>query len=143
MAAKKYVFIMMLSLLIISGCGVSNSTKPTNILNLDKEVFEKGSKVAKYYSEVLDENSDNDIDDDILKWYNEKLESEEYESDEEALFFQELYVIALTIGNYEISSLNTNLAGQIKILKVKRAKSRKELENLKIDLEFPLNNINK
>lgn len=87
---KKWVYALML-LSVLAGC---SNTAATNKANLDDEVFEKGTKLVQYtYMEVVDEEVPEEELKEILKWFSDKLESGEYASEEEELFFAKMELI--------------------------------------------------
>jgi|SRR5699024_17577 len=107
---KKWIYVLIILLLVVAGCSKSAST---NKANLDEEVFEKGTKLVQYtYMEVNDEDVPEEELKELLKWYSNKVELEEYASEEEELFFSKLYLIKLNQKISSIQSLNDKLSGK-------------------------------
>lgn len=107
--SRNIVFSILL-LLMISSCSTSASV---NKANLEEAVFEKSTKLVQYsYKEMNGESVPEDEYKELLSWYSDKLESENYSSEDEELLFSQLELIKAKQGLYAIQQVNEELFGE-------------------------------
>lgn len=107
---SRNIIFSILLLLMISSCSASASV---NKANLEEAVFEKSTKLVQYiYKEMNGESVPEDEYKELLSWYSDKFESENYSSEDEELLFSQLELIKAKQGLYAIQQVNEELFGE-------------------------------